>query len=68
MTVGELKQILENYDEDIPVCVGMIQIYGSNFAMELEDVESLTVDDWEYGEETKIVLTQGGQIGTVQYD
>ena len=67
MTVGELKAILEDYDKDLPVCIGMIQIYGSNFATELDDVDELTVDDWEYGEEKKVVLTQGSQIGIVEY-
>ena len=67
MTVGELKAALEDYDEDLPVCIGMIQSYGSNFATELDDVDEFTVDDWEYGEEKKVVLTQGSQIGTVNY-
>lgn len=67
MTVGELKAALEDYDEDLPVCVGMIQTYGSNFATELDDIDELTVDDWEYGEKKKVVLTQGSQIGTVEY-
>lgn len=67
MTVGELKNILEDYDEDLPVCVGMIQTYGSNFATQLDDIDELTVDDWEYGEEKKVVLTQGSQIGIVEY-
>ena len=67
MIVGELKAVLEDYDEDLPVCIGMIQSYGSNFATELDDVDELTVDDWEYGEEKKIVLTHGSQIGIVEY-
>lgn len=67
ITVGELKNILEDYDEDLPVCIGMIQIYGSNFATELDDVDDFVVDDWEYGEEKKVVLTQGSQIGIVNY-
>ena len=67
MTVGELKNILEDYDEDLPVCIGMIQTYGSSFATELDDVDDFTVDDWEYGEENKVVLTQGSQIGIVNY-
>lgn len=67
MTVGELKDILNQYDEDLPVCIGMIQTYGSNFATELDDVDELNVDDWEYGEEQKVVLTQGSQIGIVHY-
>ena len=68
ITVGKLKAALEDYDEDLPVCVGMIQINGSNFATELDDVDELTVDDWEYGEEKKVVLTQGSQIGIVGYN
>jgi hypothetical protein len=67
MTAGELKSLLEDYDEDLPVCIGMIQTHGSNFATELDGVDELMVDDWEYGEEKKIVLTQGSQIGIVNY-
>ena len=67
MTVGELKAALEDYDEDLPIYIGMIQTYGSNFATELDDVDEFTVDDWDYGEEKKIVLTQGSQIGIVNY-
>ena len=68
MTVGELKQILEDYNEDLQVCIGMIQNYGSNFAMEIDTVDYQNVDDWEYGEEDKLVLTEGSQIGTVLYN
>lgn len=67
MTVGELKVALEDYDEDLPICIGMIQTYGSNFTTELDDVDEFTVDDLEYGEEKKVVLTQGSQIGIVEY-
>ena len=67
MTVGGLKAALEDYDDDLPVCIGMIQTFGSNFATELDDVDVFEVDDWEYGEEKKVVLTQGSQIGIVNY-
>lgn len=67
MTVGELKDILSQYDEDLPVCIGMIQTYGSNFAIELDGVDELTVEDFEYGEEKQVVLTEGNQIGIVDY-
>ena len=30
MTVGDLKAALENYDEDVPVCIGMIQSFESS--------------------------------------
>lgn len=35
MTVGELKSLLEDYDEDFPICIGMIQTYGSNLPQNL---------------------------------
>ena len=68
MTVGELKSLLKNYDEDLSVCIGMIQTHGSNFATELDGVDELMVDDCEYGEEKKVVLTEGSQIGIVNYE
>lgn len=68
MTVGDLKAALNNYDEDMPVCIRMIQPFGSNFAIELDDIDELTVDNWEYGEEKTVVLTQGSQIGMVDYE
>lgn len=30
-------------------------------------MDELMVDDWEYGEEKKVILTQGSQIGIVEY-
>lgn len=33
MTVGDLKAALENYDEDMPVCIGMIQSFVSKLAI-----------------------------------
>lgn len=67
MTVGELKDILSQYDDDLPVCIGIYQTRGSNFASEIEAVEELTVEDFEYGEEKQIVLTEGNQTGIVNY-
>ena len=46
----------------------MIQTHGSNFATELDGVDELMVDDCEYGEEKKVVLTEGSQIGIVNYE
>ena len=69
MTVRELIEILEEYDEDMEVRIGMIQRYGSNFAMNIcEDVEEHTIRSF-YGKDFKaVVLTEGNQIGTVDYD
>ena len=69
MTVRDLIEILETYDEDMEVCIGMIQNYGSNFAMDVvDDVAEHKIRTF-YGDDFKaVVLTEGHQIGTVDYD
>ena len=49
------------------ICLFASEWY-SNFATELDDIDEFTVNDWEYGEEKKVVLTQGSQIGIVDYE
>lgn len=69
MTVRDLIEMLEEFDEDMEVHIGMIQNYGSNFAMNIvEDVAEHKIRSF-YGEDFKaVVLTEGNQIGTVDYD
>lgn len=69
MTVRDLIEMLEEFDEDMEVRIGMIQNYGSNFAMNVaEDVAEHTISSF-YGEDFKaVVITEGEQIGTVDYD
>lgn len=68
MTVRELIKELERFDEDMEVIIGMQQNYGSDFAMDIQEVESYKVDEW-YGEDVeKVVITEGQQIGTVHYN
>lgn len=68
MTVRDLINALEQFDEDMEVCIGMIQKYGSDFAMDIVDsVEEHTIRAY-YGDDYKaVVLTEGDQIGTVNY-
>lgn len=68
MTVRELIDELENFDEDMEVRIGMIQNYGSNFAMNImRDVEEHNIRSF-YGDDYKaVVLTEGNQVGTVDY-
>lgn len=69
MTVRELIEALERFDGDMEVKIGMIQNYGSNFAMDIcDEPEELTIDDWYDGEYKAIVLTMGKQIGIVSYE
>ena len=67
MTVGELIEKLEDFEEDREVAIGMFQRYGSNFVNEIYDVDSYTVDDWEVEERcNEVLIIQGGQIGTIR--
>ena len=68
MTVGELISILEDFDEDMPVKIGMIQNYGSNFAMEISEVEEHTIKAWYGNDYNAVVITEGSQIGIVDYE
>lgn len=73
MTVRELIDMLENFDDDMEVIIGMQQTYGTDFAMEIRDVEEHNVmvfyDEDYYDEDYKaVVITEGGQCGAVDYD
>lgn len=69
MTVNELIEELENFDGDIEVRIGMIQNYGSNFAMNIVDnIAEHTIKSFDRYDFKAVVLTEGHQIGTVDYD
>lgn len=69
MTVRDLIDALEEFDEDTEVRIGMIQNYGSNFAMDIMDEISIHNINSFYEEDIKaVVLTEGNQVGTVDYD
>lgn len=69
MTVRDLIETLEEFDEDMEVRIGMIQNYGSNFAMNIVDEVAEHKIRRFYGEDfTAVVITEGNQIGVVEYD
>ena len=69
MTVRELIEALEEFDEDMEIRIGMIQNYGSNFAMNIcDDVAEHKIRSF-YGKDFKaVVITEGNQVGTVDYN
>lgn len=69
MTVRELIEELECFDEDMEVRIGMIQNYGTNFAMNIcNNVEEYKIRSF-YGDDYKaVVITEGDQVGAVDYD
>lgn len=69
MKVRDLIEELENFDEDMEVRIGMIQNYGSNFAMNIiDDIAEHNIRAF-YGKDFKaVVITEGNQVGVVDYD
>lgn len=69
MTVKDLINELKNFEEDMPVRIGMIQNYGSNFAMNIiDDIEEHTINTFCGKNYKAVILTEGNQIGVVNYD
>lgn len=69
MTVRDLIEMLEEFDEDMEVRIGMIQNYGSNFAMNIvEDIAEHTINSFDGDNFKAVVITEGHQIGTVDYN
>ena len=69
MKVRDLINRLEAFDGDMEVRIGMIQNYGSDFAMGIDyDIAEHKIHTF-YGKDYKaVVITEGNQIGTVDYN
>lgn len=69
MKVKDLIEILESYDPNAKVIIGMRQTYGTDFAMEIEyDIEERKIRAF-YGNDYKaVVITEGSQCGAVVYN
>lgn len=69
MTVRELIEKLEGFDDDMQVRIGMEQRYGSNFAMHIvTDIDEFNIESFRGKDYRAVVLTEGGQCGTVDYN
>ena len=66
MTVRDLIDELENFDEDTEVCLGMFQNYGSDFTMRIAEIEEYEVNNWDGEDESMVVLIEGRQFGTIK--
>jgi hypothetical protein len=69
MKVKDLIEILETYDENAEVIIGMRQRYGTDFAKSIEyDIAERKIRAF-YGADFKaVVITEGSQIGAVVYN
>lgn len=68
MTVGELKELLEEFDDNADVCIGVQQTYGSNFAYHIDDIAKYDVNPFYDDSYRMVVITEGSQMGTVDFD
>lgn len=69
MKVKDLIEILESYDPNAKVKIGMRQTYGTDFAMDIDyDIEERKIRAF-YGDDYKaVVITEGSQCGAVVYN
>ena len=68
MTVGELKELLEDFDDEMEVRIGIVQRYGTDFANDIDDVEEHRIRAF-YGSDYKsVVLREGSQVGAVDWN
>ena len=70
MTVRDLIDILENFDDDMEVRIGMKQRYGTDFAREIDDnyIEEYTINSFYGNDYRAVVITESSQCGSVDYD
>lgn len=69
MTVGNLKALLDCYDDEQKIVIGQRQNFGSNFVYNIcEDIEENGINKF-YGKDIKngvVMLIEGSQIGTIK--
>ena len=67
MTVKRLIRILEGYDEDTKVFIGIRQSFGSDFVYSINDFEDGLRVNMFYGHDVKnaLCILEGDQIGVM---
>lgn len=69
MTVRDLIEELQNFDDDMEVIIGMRQTYGTDFAMDVEyDIGERKIRAFWGNDYKAVVITEGSQCGAVVYD
>lgn len=67
-TVGDLIAMLQDFDEDMPVRIGMVQRYGTNFVYDVDEVEENGVEAF-YGDDYKaVMIMMGSQLGAINFN
>lgn len=65
MTVGELISKLENYDKDMPICIGMYQSRGLDYCYGIEEIEEVEVNRFYGGTQEFVALIEGYDFGSI---
>lgn len=69
MTVRDLIEELEQFDGDTIVRIGMIQKYGSDFAMDIDyEIAEHRIHAFYEKDYKAVVITEGEQVGVVDYN
>ena len=69
MKVKDLIEILETYDENQEIVIGMKQNYGTDFATKVTyDIEERKIRSFWGADYKAVVITQGEQLGAVVYN
>ena len=66
MTVRELINELERFEDDDEVCIGMYQNYGTNFVMEINEVEESRIHNYDdEDDDYRVMIIEGRQFGSI---
>lgn len=69
MKVRELINMLERFDDDMEVRIGMQQKYGNDFAMNIDwEIETYNINAFYGNDYEAVVITEGEQCGSVDYN
>lgn len=68
MTVRDLIDYLEGFDEDMKVVIGQRQRYGTDFAYEIYDITEQIYEGFWGGSSKVVSINMGEQMGTIDYD
>jgi len=69
MTVKELKELLEQFDENKPVCINHSSRYSGSYAYDVREVKDASLSPyWSANDEEEQVvrIELGEQIGSVE--
>jgi len=68
MTVEELRGLLNTFEDEDEVVIGQKQMYGCDWMYKIRSVDRLVVSPFYDDDTHMVVISEGCQEGTVDYD